>query len=302
MKPWRYLKLTNTHLRAKVDARDYARVSKLKWLLNNGYATATKDVHIHLSHFILRLPNSTQIDHRFHNKLDNRRSRLRPCTPSQNSCNQKPRKRPTSSSQFKGVDRVRSRFTARIRLNYQYHYIGAFDDEIAAAEAYDFMALKLHGEFAFLNFPRKRRFYRTSYNLPPQLDQITLICQSCSNEFTPAHPLQRICTPRCARIHYSNLRRRNHPPRTYASRNCAYCSRPFVPARSSQKFCTPRCAITFHSHQRPSTAQSRNCACCDRAFLARNLNHRFCDRPLCLAAYRARRLARRRAARRRRAS
>ena len=57
---------------------------------------------------------------------------------------------------YKGVGWARreSKWRARITINKKETHIGYFTDVIEAAKAYDKMAIKLHGEFAYTNFPK----------------------------------------------------------------------------------------------------------------------------------------------------
>jgi hypothetical protein len=59
------------------------------------------------------------------------------------------------TSKFKGVcwDKKRGKWLAQIRKAGVGRHIGRFDDELAAAEAYDEAARELFGEHAYLNFP-----------------------------------------------------------------------------------------------------------------------------------------------------
>jgi hypothetical protein len=59
------------------------------------------------------------------------------------------------TSRFKGVcwDKRRERWIAYIKKEQVSRYLGRFDGEIAAAEAYDEAARELFGEHARLNFP-----------------------------------------------------------------------------------------------------------------------------------------------------
>jgi hypothetical protein len=59
------------------------------------------------------------------------------------------------SSRFKGVCWVKreKKWQAKIVANGKRRWLGCFDDEIAAAEAYDEAAKELFGEHAWLNFP-----------------------------------------------------------------------------------------------------------------------------------------------------
>lgn len=57
------------------------------------------------------------------------------------------------TSRFKGVSWSKGRWKAGIQKDEQPYKIGYVDDENAAAEAYDEMAIELYGEVARINFP-----------------------------------------------------------------------------------------------------------------------------------------------------
>lgn len=93
-----------------------------------------------------------EVDHKDHDGLNNQRSNLRPATRPQNNANS--RKRAGTSSWFKGVcwEKRRLRWQAQIMVDGRTRFLGYFDDEFEAAEAYDAAALWEWGEFACLNF------------------------------------------------------------------------------------------------------------------------------------------------------
>jgi hypothetical protein len=57
------------------------------------------------------------------------------------------------TSRFKGVCWSKGRWKAGIQKDKQAYKLGYFEDEIAAAQAYDEKAIELYGEFARINFP-----------------------------------------------------------------------------------------------------------------------------------------------------
>lgn len=92
-------------------------------------------------------------DHINEDRLDNRRENLREVTVSQNAWNRGPQANNTSG--YKGVylRKGDGRWLAEIRANRVRHSLGSHATALGAALAYDEAALRLHGEYARLNFP-----------------------------------------------------------------------------------------------------------------------------------------------------
>lgn len=93
-------------------------------------------------------------DHRDGDGLNNTRSNLRLCTQAQNGLNRAPK----AGKRFKGVYQHRSgRFYAQIARHGVVTSSQPYETEDEAARAYDDMAMRLHGEWAWLNFPEDQR-------------------------------------------------------------------------------------------------------------------------------------------------
>lgn len=87
------------------------------------------------------------VDHIDGNPLNNRIENLRPCTKSQNACNQK--LRVTSKSGVRGVYWIarNKKWMARVGVNKKQYYLGLFDSLTDAKQAVDKARLQLYGEF-----------------------------------------------------------------------------------------------------------------------------------------------------------
>jgi len=141
---------------AYVDAADYEWLSRHSWRLISGYAgrhEKGKSVLMHRE--IMQAPAGMVVDHFDANRANNCRFNLRVCTPAENQRNQ--RKHRGSGSRFKGVyyHKKARKWCAECRFTGTQYYLGLFDDEVEAAQAYDRKAVELFGEFARLNFPEE---------------------------------------------------------------------------------------------------------------------------------------------------
>jgi hypothetical protein len=139
---------------AYVDAADYEWLSRWAWHLGSGYAIrheGTRRIYMHRQ--IMEPPPGMMVDHINHNKLDNTRPNLRPCTLGENARNRT--KNTGATSRFKGVHYCTSKDTWRVQLWFMGKGIwaGSFRDEVEAARAYDLVAVRHFGEFAHVNFP-----------------------------------------------------------------------------------------------------------------------------------------------------
>lgn len=104
-------------------------------------------------------PKDMQVDHIYHDTLDNRRSNLRICTPSENSRNTRSLRE--SSSTYKGVSffRRNGKWRSTIWYNGKQVSLGYFFNEIEAAKAYDKASLAYYKDFSCLNFPELKDEY-----------------------------------------------------------------------------------------------------------------------------------------------
>lgn len=144
---------------AEVDPSDFAWLSRHKWhakkLGGRFYACRTEKGRTILMHReIMHAPKGMVVDHKKDHSLNNRRRNLRICTQGQNRVNSKPR---GGRSGFKGVYPQGDKWYGVVERGGKQHYAGTFLTPIEAARARDRLALKLFGEYAWLNFPNEVR-------------------------------------------------------------------------------------------------------------------------------------------------
>jgi hypothetical protein len=143
---------------AIIDREDLERVPGVWYVIPGGYVCqmcGSKTIYMHV--VILPSPDGMETDHRFGDKLDNRKAQLRITTHRQNTCNRN--LNVNNRSGYKGVSWRKSSGCWRVSLaaDGKLLHVGYFkaDKLIEAAKAYDAAAIKYHGEYARLNFPVK---------------------------------------------------------------------------------------------------------------------------------------------------
>ncbi len=145
---------------AIVDDEDFKLVSDYKWHANQDrntwYALTNikkngKRRTLRMHQLILDIPEDMQADHIDHDGLNNSRCNLRLVTHQQNNFNRKSNE--CSSSQYKGICwiNLRQKWKAQIKIDGENKHLGYFANGKDAAQAYNKAALKLFGEFAYLN-------------------------------------------------------------------------------------------------------------------------------------------------------
>lgn len=146
---------------ALVDNEDFDYLNQWDWYTERkGYVRRVKYIDgkftsILLHREVMKAPKGMLVDHRKGNRWDNRKSKLRICTNTENVRNSKKKKDNTSG--YKGVSWHpasgfwRARVHADGKEYTSYHRI-----KKAAARAYNKKAKELFGEFARLNIFSKK--------------------------------------------------------------------------------------------------------------------------------------------------
>lgn len=146
---------------ALVDKEDYEIISKYNWHQDDKqYAISSitgKPIYMH--RFLMKPPKGMVVDHKNHNRLDNRKDNLRVITRANNGKNKSKTKNATS--QYYGVNFNTKQNKYIVVFNYEgkKHNVGSFDNEIDAAEAYDLYLLHNNINYKNLNFPDKKKEY-----------------------------------------------------------------------------------------------------------------------------------------------
>lgn len=103
---------------------------------------------------ILGLPDAVHGDHANGDGLDNQRENLRPATVRQNMANR--RRQKGAKNPYCGVERLPSgRFRAKWKDGERYVHGGVFSTPEEAAAVRDAAVRRIHGEYAWTNFPTK---------------------------------------------------------------------------------------------------------------------------------------------------
>ena len=148
-------------MEALVDDDDFERLSVFNWSAakTRSYFYAITMVArgdcsrwmLYMHRFLMFGLDSSDlfVDHINGYGLDNRKTNLRVCTNRENQQNQR---KIRGRSMYKGVSLEGKKWKVTIRVNGDRIRIGGFLTEEDAAKAYDDLARKYYGEFAFTNF------------------------------------------------------------------------------------------------------------------------------------------------------
>lgn len=134
-----------------IDLDDLEKVKKITWCSNgNGYFVGTiKNKKIYLHRYIMDCPDGMDVDHKNHNKFDNRKSNLRIVNRSQNMMNKSKRSDNTSGVTGVRFNKDINKWTATINENKKYHYLGSFDNIEDAIQARIDAEKKYFGEYRY---------------------------------------------------------------------------------------------------------------------------------------------------------
>jgi len=142
---------------AIVDDADFDYLSKFRWCLNgSGYAVRSaivdgKRKHIFMHREVGNIGVGLLGDHINRNRLDNRRTNIRPVSHSGNARNRGLRSINTSGLIGVSFDKRLGKWRSFISINGKNKAIGCFSAKEDAGRMYNEYARKLYGELAVLN-------------------------------------------------------------------------------------------------------------------------------------------------------
>lgn len=148
--------LTDTRMnetgRAKIDKEDLNKIKAIgRWSLNKHKYVVSGGTGKIMHRVVMDALEGEDVDHKrvgIKYRRDNRKSKLRKASRSQNNCNVK--KRTDNTSGYKGVylNKRINKWVASISFNSKRLFLGNFNSAKDASLAYREASKKLHGEFA----------------------------------------------------------------------------------------------------------------------------------------------------------
>lgn len=187
---------------ALVDEEDFEKANQHNWHIHiNGkhkYAITNvrlgvnKRTVVNLHRLILDFP-SKPIDHINHNGLDNRRSNLRVCTPSQNCMNREPR----GQLQTKGIKYSNNTWSARIQRGGIRHHLGNFSTQEEAQAAYNMAAQVLFGEYSRIVPIKDEESQRNNVIAYREQVHATIECLACGILLIKYSLRHKFCSSKC---------------------------------------------------------------------------------------------------------
>lgn len=143
----------NTTKYTVINTEDYDKIKNYCWSENKrGYVHTSNKGGAHVVLFLHRIINNTPedmgTDHINRNRLDNRKSNLRTCTPLENAQNKGIATNNTSGTTGVYYRKDRDMWFARIGINDGGIYLGYFKNKQDAIEARYKAEIKYYGEFA----------------------------------------------------------------------------------------------------------------------------------------------------------
>ena len=146
---------TNNNEEFYFDLEDYDLIKNYCWILQHGYVYAyvSGEEHhlISMHRLVMKAQDEDKVDHIFHNLNDNRKSKLRLTTHSQNLMNKSMGKNNTSGVIGVSWDSRNNDWVARITANSKNIHLGRyknFQDAVCARKAGE---EKYHGKYSYAN-------------------------------------------------------------------------------------------------------------------------------------------------------
>lgn len=143
------------------DLDDYDKIRDKAWHINQQGYVVTRKGHkgrrILLHRFIMEIEDIQDVniivDHKNHNKVDNRKNNIRVCTALKNGQNKKPRNRELYTGIYKyeynGKYKHTIKYKVEIRVNGIIYRLGKFDTYEDALKTRKDAEKKYYGEFAY---------------------------------------------------------------------------------------------------------------------------------------------------------
>lgn len=135
------------------DLEDYNKIKDYCWNIDNkGYVVGWQSSGLCLFHVLVMNPKKGEdVDHIHHKKNDNRKSKLRIVTRSQNQMNVALSSNNTSGVTGVHFDKNEQKWKAQIGINYKRIYLGSFDNFDDAVKARKEAEEKYFGEYSYDN-------------------------------------------------------------------------------------------------------------------------------------------------------